>query len=1115
MEALEVDVLLAEARWLRRLARGLVRDPAEAADVEQETWAAALAARPDPGRPLRPWLRTVLLNVIRMRHRGRGPREEREAVFDAGRAATPTPAQLLERAELERRLAERVVALDEPYRTTVLLRYQEEMSAEEIAALQGVPAGTVRWRLKTALDRLRREMDESPRWRSVLLAPLIPHARRVLMAKKAFAILVILALLMVAGLEIARRSGRAAPDAGRASRPGRGLLRAATAAVPPPIELVRRAAQPGLPDRRIAGRVTFEGTPVAGARVHLTLAGGGPRILEVSTGPDGSFELGVWPAALYAVTASTPDRASRPLAADARDPGGRVEALEIILTACARLSGTVHDGSGGVVARAQVSRAGGGWPASETGEDGRYELCLPWGRAEVAFAAESYGGVVVELEMNGPMRRDVVLIPEAVIEGTAVRAEDGVPMPGAIIEVVPNMWSPERGAILRVVADAAGRFSVGGVSPGRNRVTASTADRITASPVEVVAEAGQTLDGVSVPLDAAFRLDGQLMADGRPVAGASLRVTIAGMLQSRETQAVSQADGRFTIERVRPGNLAFAVDGYQVLSPLDLRVAAGLEEVRVELRAQGGVRGRVLRGGSPVAGAEVSCTDELTGSDGRYACPWLEQGAHRLLARDGTSWGPRPQGLLVELRRGETREIDLELAYSAAICGSVVDQNGDPLAGVDVEVALASGDDESSGQTGDDGRFCAGLLRGSGDYRPLVFMPGGRLHRFEPVRPFPTIAVAGPHTRVDGVRLTVQRDALAITGRVVDAGGAPVADARVGAWPSGGADRPPPLFSHLRVPSATTDPDGEFRIGDLVRADYALLVRGRDGSESVARRVAAGARGVVVVLEAAGRIEGKLVGFATPPQIIAIVTDYQRPPLDAQVSGDRFHIDAAPPGTYVLTAVNGREMASATVVVRPGEAGAVTLAARGQGIIDGRVIAHGSGAPVAGVRCGAIPRAGRELGNFYSVPDAGVVSDADGRFILDPAPAGEVAIHCGSSAATTSGLQVASLQPGQRVPAQVEVVARGEHEGTIAALISPIDQRVIAVTPGGPADRAGILLGDQVVAVDGQAVDGLAPDAVLTLIGDRPVGETARVAIQRGGQKLSFAVTVEAAGTRD
>jgi hypothetical protein len=516
-----------------------------------------------------------------------------------------------------------------------------------------------------------------------------------------------------------------------------------------------------------------------------------------------------------------------------------------------------------------------------------------------------------------------------------------------------------------------------------------------------------------------------------------------------------------------------------------------------------------------VAGAEVSCTDELTGSDGRYACPWLEQGAHRLLARDGTSWGPRPQGLLVELRRGETREIDLELAFAASICGSVVDQKGDPVAGVDVEVVLDGGDDEGSGQTGADGRFCAGRLRGSGDYRPLVFMPGGRLHRFEPVRPFPTVAVEGPRSRVDGVRLTVQRDALAISGQVVDASGAPVADARVGAWPSGGADRPAPLFSHLLVPSATTDADGGFRIGDLLRADYALLVRGRDGSETVARRVAAGARGVVVVLEAAGRIEGKLVGFATPPQIIAIVTDYQRSPLDAQVSGDRFHINAAPPGTYVLTAVNGRELASETVVVRPGENGTVTLAARGRGIIDGRVTVRGTGAPVAGTRCSAIPRAGRQLGNFYSTPDSGVVSDEDGRFILDPAPTGEIAIHCSGTDATTSGLRVAALQPGERARAQLEVVARGEHEGTIAALLSPIELRVIAVTPGGPADRAGIALGDQVVAVDGQTVTGLGPDAVLTLIGNRPAGETARVAIQRGGQKRTLTITVEAAGTRD
>ena len=45
--------------------------------------------------------------------------------------------------------------LDEPYRTTLLLRYGEMLSSVEIARRQQVPAGTVRWRLKSAVDRLR------------------------------------------------------------------------------------------------------------------------------------------------------------------------------------------------------------------------------------------------------------------------------------------------------------------------------------------------------------------------------------------------------------------------------------------------------------------------------------------------------------------------------------------------------------------------------------------------------------------------------------------------------------------------------------------------------------------------------------------------------------------------------------------------------------------------------------------------------------------------------------------------------------------------------------------------------------------------------------------------
>src|SRR5262249_14375795 len=44
---------------------------------------------------------------------------------------------------------------------TVLLRYFEGMNAREIGRLHGVAPGTVRWRLKEALDRVRADLDRS------------------------------------------------------------------------------------------------------------------------------------------------------------------------------------------------------------------------------------------------------------------------------------------------------------------------------------------------------------------------------------------------------------------------------------------------------------------------------------------------------------------------------------------------------------------------------------------------------------------------------------------------------------------------------------------------------------------------------------------------------------------------------------------------------------------------------------------------------------------------------------------------------------------------------------------------------------------------------------------
>lgn len=157
----DLERLLSHAEWLRALARRLVRDAATAEDLVQDTWIAALKSPPDPGRPVRPWLAGVARRLARMRARTEGRRTRRQTVA-ARRDELPSTAELIEGVDTQRRLAEVVLELSEPYRTTVLLRYFHDLSAAEISRRQGVPAGTVRWRLKRGLDELRERLDR--RW---------------------------------------------------------------------------------------------------------------------------------------------------------------------------------------------------------------------------------------------------------------------------------------------------------------------------------------------------------------------------------------------------------------------------------------------------------------------------------------------------------------------------------------------------------------------------------------------------------------------------------------------------------------------------------------------------------------------------------------------------------------------------------------------------------------------------------------------------------------------------------------------------------------------------------------------------------------------------------------
>ncbi|MCP5022873.1 MAG: RNA polymerase sigma factor [bacterium] len=152
------ELLLEHAVWLRRLARELVRDPGAADDLVQDTWLAALRARPDLGRPLRPWLARVMRNGATQRLRavaGRSARESRVARPEA----VPSARELVERAELQQVLVGAVLSLSEPYRKTLLLRFYEGLGPMQIAATLGLPTATVRTHLHRGLQRLREKLD--------------------------------------------------------------------------------------------------------------------------------------------------------------------------------------------------------------------------------------------------------------------------------------------------------------------------------------------------------------------------------------------------------------------------------------------------------------------------------------------------------------------------------------------------------------------------------------------------------------------------------------------------------------------------------------------------------------------------------------------------------------------------------------------------------------------------------------------------------------------------------------------------------------------------------------------------------------------------------------------
>jgi RNA polymerase sigma factor (sigma-70 family) len=526
--------LTAEMAWLQRLTCALLQTE-DAADLAQDTWLAAHERVPRDGRPLRPWLTRVARNLVRMKARSKRRRESRELAAESFRDSAPTPDVLVERVELQRHVAGEVLALNEPYRSTVLLHYFEELSCAEIARRLAIPEATVRGRLKVALDQLRTRL--APRKSlAPLLAPLAaiqPTAHKTAtvavgaIAMKKVVVLVVLALLFV--IAAVWWTHRSSDDPDTSAHTLQLTKSLAPAGVPVAgasnIPLWMTAA--ALPARQIAGRVEYAGTPVAGVMVRLAIESRADVLLpvaELRSDSAGVFDFGIQPAATFTISAEAPGHSAAAITMSVADPNAKPDQLILVLGGCnLRIEGMVLDASGGPIEKARVTSSGLG--GIETDAHGHYTLCLNHQTNEVRVEANGYGALEARVIMNGPMHQDFRLAPEGVVVGVVV-TETNQPVPGARVIVSPDPI--ERAQSLApgwAITDDDGAFRVAGLAPGRYRLTAASDGRASSTPLDAVVHASSTSASMVIRVTTTTRLRGHVMMAGKPVVGARVSAT--------------------------------------------------------------------------------------------------------------------------------------------------------------------------------------------------------------------------------------------------------------------------------------------------------------------------------------------------------------------------------------------------------------------------------------------------------------------------------------------------------------------------------------------------------------------------------------------------------------
>lgn len=502
---------------------------------------------------------------------------------------------------------------------------------------------------------------------------------------------------------------------------------------------------------KVEGLVRDEaGQPVADAKVTLDTHGDVSMSTVVDTGADGRF---VFHSATlghndFSVFAVGYQHLSVSDVVVTRKPAP----LDFTLKRAFVLAGVVTDTEGNPLTEAEVvamkwRREPGlrpdGTPASDedlddvsndaetaytsTEEEGRFVLNLSEPGLH-RLKARAPGFLETEWREVQAPSRDVRLVMRrgASVEGTVV-STSGAPLAGLSV----SLWEDgQDSATSEIISDAEGRFILRGLSPGRYSLRAHrTRGGPPRAQLPVVLQGAETKT-VTLRLEPGLSLSGLVVDEaGKPVADADVHAYVLSEESPRPrflhhgrypfhdgSSVTTDEQGRFTFDHLSPGpcKLSVRAEGFELVAePLQeeegarsrtpqVLVAAGSTNVKLVVRYQGGIRGRLVREDrTPITRFDVN-EESFREPDGVF---------HITVDEPGRTWVTmEAPGLTrvmreVEVEVGRDTDLgDVVLKAGRRLRGRVLDAvTSTPVVGVEVQANLvvpaSPGDEEPEAQS--------------------------------------------------------------------------------------------------------------------------------------------------------------------------------------------------------------------------------------------------------------------------------------------------------------------------------------------------------------------------------------------------------------------------------